>query len=361
MMRLLHWALRPRSRHDAFPTSQWGAPPDAGMLKKLGLANAALSVLYSDVGPEFYRACGTKPGTRDGWATLGARATFLRLPASVPSDNCGGGDGGAGGRVALLTADDVRALYAHDAHWLRADVARAAVADPGRTQFSFLPDAGVGAYPARRTMSFAAANEPGGALQPIFPLQHWGAVLLPEGAETFADTLELLATSASASASGEEGVKDGPRCDFITWTLDSAPPEPRTLVAARTRASPATFPALLIAFLRAARAAGCERAEFWGLAPELRAVAEGQGQRWETGERTEHLSAVKWYGLEGEGEDGGRLDWLHNEKCVSKGTMSSLTYPLKHSPRCTDSAGARPRPLRTHTATLLENPIRSEV
>ena len=59
MTRLLHWALRPRSRHDAFPTSQWGAPPDAGTLKKLGLANAALSVLYSDVGPEFYRACGT--------------------------------------------------------------------------------------------------------------------------------------------------------------------------------------------------------------------------------------------------------------------------------------------------------------
>ena len=60
MMRLVHWLLRPRSPTvDATFPVEWGAPPDTSMLQKLGMANATFSVLYSDVGRDFYQNANT--------------------------------------------------------------------------------------------------------------------------------------------------------------------------------------------------------------------------------------------------------------------------------------------------------------
>ncbi|KAH9479632.1 hypothetical protein JR316_0008227 [Psilocybe cubensis] len=74
LMRMVHWVLAPAEWLPEFPREVWGAPPDrAGsgwadaeqVLEGHG-GDAAFSTLYSDVGPEIYRACGVVPGA-EGW------------------------------------------------------------------------------------------------------------------------------------------------------------------------------------------------------------------------------------------------------------------------------------------------------
>ncbi|KAI0746877.1 hypothetical protein C8Q80DRAFT_1321816 [Daedaleopsis nitida] len=296
MMRLLHWALAPPAAlsPSTFPTAEWGPPPDARMP-----ADARFSVLYSDVGREFYRACGTAPGARDGWV-------FKLKPD-----------------VLRLTESDVAALYAHDARWIRDDLARgrssasssglsscspgASIARVGaRTLCTFLPDAGVGLFVVRRTMDFTPA------LEPVLPTSTWGLALLPPSASTLSDVL-IPAPSASPFP-------------FVTYTLD-----PRALVVARLRADAETLPALLAALLVVARSERVEKVELWYMPAALRAVAEREG--WRTAERGEHLSALKWYDSDGgHGTPGGRgeeremeeeVEWVYNEKCVSDSSCAT--------------------------------------
>ena len=118
----------------------------------------------------------------------------------------------------------------------------------------------------------------------------------------------------------------------MSWTYELRA-RPRTLVVARTRADPRMFPALLAEMCAVAREMGCEKAEFWGLPGGLRALAEAAG--WKTAEREEHLSAVKWYGPEGEDE----LEWVNNEKCVIQ--PSAVSYVGMTTFVFADSAGVR--------------------
>ncbi|RDX54608.1 hypothetical protein OH76DRAFT_1397971 [Lentinus brumalis] len=277
MLRLLHWVLAPRSALPSTFPSEWGAPPDIEMLKSVGVANAQFSVLYSDVGRDFYDWCGTDPTSRDGWVVCGATDTFWKLDASDPiaakkTDV----------RFARLSVSDLAALYEHDARWIKEDLVH--YARPGRTQFTFLPDRGVGMFVVRRTMDFTPD------LQPVLPSKQWGAVILPGGAQSFTDA---LAQPTPLS--------------FVTWTLDLKT-SPRTLVVSRLRADESTLPALLDELLLAAREEQVEKVEFWYMRPELRALAESKG--WKTEERVEHLSAMKWYGDEQQDE----LEWVYNEK-----------------------------------------------
>ncbi|OBZ77486.1 hypothetical protein A0H81_02372 [Grifola frondosa] len=96
MMCLLHWVLAPRSVLPFEFPATWGAPPDREIAARRGMGVAQFSVLYSDVGPDFYRACGPERDSRTG----------------------------------------------------------------GRTSFTFLPDKGVGAFVVQRTMSFTPNLEP---------------------------------------------------------------------------------------------------------------------------------------------------------------------------------------------------------
>ncbi|OSD08107.1 hypothetical protein PYCCODRAFT_386283 [Trametes coccinea BRFM310] len=290
MMRLVHWVLAPRSALPAEFPAEWGAPPDIDVLRVLGVANAQFSVLYSDVGHAFYQGCGPTPSGNDGWVVKGALETSRMLDASS-ADDPGAPSAAApppppGLNLQRLAEEDVLALYARDATWIKDDLSHFAGAT-SRTLFSFLPDGGVGAFVMRRVMDFA----PG--LRPVRPTVQWGLALLPQGARDLQDALRRR--------------PDAGPLPFVTWTLDIRT-SPRTLVVARLRADERTFPVLLERLLAAAREARVEKVEFWYLRPELRAVAEARG--WATKERAEHLSAVRWYGEEKDDE----LEWVYNEK-----------------------------------------------
>lgn len=64
MMRLLHWAIAPHALLPPFP-EVWGAPPNS-------VGNARFSVLYSDVGENFYLQCSPGDDRDKGWVVRGA-------------------------------------------------------------------------------------------------------------------------------------------------------------------------------------------------------------------------------------------------------------------------------------------------
>ncbi|KAI0777766.1 hypothetical protein BD413DRAFT_519434 [Trametes elegans] len=301
MLRLLHWALAPPSAlPSAFP-AEWGARPDPAMLHAAGVANAQFSILYSSVGRDFYCSAGTTPGARDGWVIKGTVETFKRVDdlqtaptAPVPR----------GLNFRRLCEDNVRALWNHDAEWIKDDLARY-MGETDQTLFSFLPHQGVGAYVMRRIMDFDEKK------QPVLPLSQWGLVVLPEG------------------TSFEDALRQKSPPSFVTWTIGVKEP-PRSLAITRLRADAATFPVILEQLLEVAREVKVDQVQFLYLRPELQAIAQAHG--WKTIERDELMSAVKWYGEEWE-ED---LDWVHNEWSVVY-IQILLLFPqvlnIIHSPR----------------------------
>ncbi|KAI0777765.1 hypothetical protein BD413DRAFT_640527 [Trametes elegans] len=301
MMRLLHWALAHRSALPSEFPAEWGAPPDPTVLHAAGVANGQFSVLYSDVGREFYHSAGLTPGAHDGWVVKGALETS-RLVADAPEAQ----HVPEGLSVVRLGEDDVLALYNRDAAWIKDDLSKFA-GDTDSTLFSFLPDQGVGAFVFRRLVQF------GEELKPSLPATHWGFAVLPHG-------------TALKDALGQ----DSP-LSFATWTLELKT-SPRALVVSRVRADANTFPIILDQLLAVAREHKLGKVEFWYLRPELRAIANALG--WKTGERPDHLSAVKWYGEEKEDE----LEWVYNEKY---GVHKVLSLGRGADDTHLDSAGAR--------------------
>lgn len=94
MMRLLHHVLAPSERLPEFPET-WGAPPQ---VQHSGLGDALFSVLYSDVGEEFYPKCGPIHGMsgweiRDPWSVVWNANTSVQLSL---------GDADSEGEVTLL-------------------------------------------------------------------------------------------------------------------------------------------------------------------------------------------------------------------------------------------------------------------
>jgi len=263
MMRLLHWFLAPRTAFaTGFPTA-WGPPPDISHIP--GAGTAQFSALYSDIGKDFYRACG--PSDQIGH---GCNTTLV----STPSNDW-----------LWLKENDVKSVWEHDTEWMRSDVVARAAAT-GHTAFSFLPGAGVGAFTIQRSMSFTDGNVP------VLPTDIWGVALLPNGPGNIHDT---LAQSTETPLT------------YATWTLDVRS-SPRTLVVTRLRAAPQTLPRLLDRIVEAGRRDHIERLEIWGLPSGLQEAARAQG--WTTEDRVEHLSAFKWYGPEPEEE----IEWLFNER-----------------------------------------------
>lgn len=281
MMRLLHWVLAPRSALPAaFPPS-WGTPP--AIPDDLGLGIGQFSVLYSDVGRDFYRACGPSEEPENGWIESGSVQTVYDLPLSA-TDKVGSHDASTG-RWTWLTEEDAKLVWEQDAKWMVPDLASAA-RSLGRTVFTFLPNQGVGAFTIQRTMKFTPD------MTPVLPLNTWGVLLLPQD----------NATLRSALVENE-----GKSTTFATWMLDSMTIA-RTLVVTRIRSTEEAFPHLLLKMLEFARKESISRIEIWALPKELRAHAGKLG--WRTEERSEHLSAFKWYGE----EEGSKVEWVFNEK-----------------------------------------------
>lgn len=285
MMRLLHWVLAKRSFLPSTFPAEWGAAPDIDFLRTIGVANGQFSVLYSDVGPDFYQSAGPTPDSNDGWVVQGVLTTTKNVD---PAEHQARGRSPHGLNLRRLSEADVVALYEHDANWIKDDLSRLA-GDTDRTLFSFLPNHGVGAFVLRRVMTLAG---PPLNRRPTLPSAQWGVALLPQGRHHLASVLRD---------------QPGQPLPFATWTLELSA-SPRTLVVTRLRADEHMFPALLDELLAVAREEKVEKVEFWYLPRALRAIADERG--WTSAERTEHLSAVKWYGEESV-ED---LEWVYNEK-----------------------------------------------
>jgi hypothetical protein len=260
MMRLLHWVLAPRS---ALPTTfpaEWGTPPPEGP------HDARFSVLYSDIGRDFYAKCGPVPGKdiRHGWLVMGACSTQWDVLAQ--SDNAP--NQATAGRKWLSRSECID-IWKQDAELTRAELPVLA-RQKAKTVFAFLPDQGVGQFSIQRLMTFDEH------LEPVYPLEPWGVLLLGTDSLTFA-----------------------------TWTFE---PGTKIVVLTRLRATPQTLPELLAALKYKAHELGFDIIETWDIPNGLKDAAEKLGSR--TIERAEHLSAAKWYGDEADDE----VEWIFNEK-----------------------------------------------
>jgi len=71
MMNLLHWVIAPEAFLPKEFPAEWGSRPQRVILVPPG----AFSALYSDVGSEFYKLCGTLPNQEDGWIVDGPITT----------------------------------------------------------------------------------------------------------------------------------------------------------------------------------------------------------------------------------------------------------------------------------------------
>ncbi len=267
MMCLLHWVLAPRELLPSFP-EKWGLPPPVHP----GCGDALFSALYSDIGDQFYRSAGPDEVT-DGWIVRDPKGTIWDVAKDLPllsSVSVPGLDAHG------LDEDACTALWSKDTELMK----RYLSANSSKsTLFTFLPDAGVGAFLIRRTMFFL----PGWTAHKV--PSKWGVKI--------------------SNAGESEGNNDLPT--FATFTIDILLP-PTTLVVTRLRATVETFPVLLASLLQAARESGVEKLEVWNLPKALEDIAHSLNGTTET--RKEHLNAFKWYGPESSEE----IEWLFNEK-----------------------------------------------
>ncbi|KAF7971280.1 hypothetical protein HWV62_21526 [Athelia sp. TMB] len=265
MMRLLHWVMAPRNALPKFPEA-WGSPPDA-------TGNADFSVLYSDVGSEFYHQCGPSDVKGNGWLSVGSIGTIWNAAspglAQDPEKELYEWE--------LLDKDDLEKVWRADTAAMREDLLGASKSS-GRPCFAFLPTEGVAAFQVHRKATFSPGRPP------VPALDHWGVVLA--------------------------GTKGEPKT-FATWTIDDSNPEKTpTFLVTRLRATANTLPSLMRRIRRAIEESvqkpTATRIEVWNLPVELQLVASQLGGI--TGARGEHLPSFKWYGKEQEPQ------WLFNEK-----------------------------------------------
>lgn len=267
MMRLLHWVLAPVSALPSFP-AEWGtSPPD-------GPHDAQFSVLYSDIGSVFYDNCGPSPGVKTGWETLSPVNTTWEV-------------GRKDARLTLnreewswLTEEQACREWEEDSQLMTAEILSIAKST-GKIAYSYLPNGGVGQFNIRRCMSFTPD------LKPVLA-ETWGV---------------------------KRTTTDG-RLIFATWTFEMGT---KAIVLTRLRATETEFPSLLEMIKEAARSLDKDTIETWNLPDALKLAGERTGGR--TSERSDHLSAVKWYGPEATDQ----LVWSFNEKYVSEFLPSILS------------------------------------
>ncbi|KZP26670.1 hypothetical protein FIBSPDRAFT_909188 [Athelia psychrophila] len=267
MMQLLHWVMASRADLPKFP-SAWGSPPSSE-------GNAKFSVLYSDVGVDFYHQSGPRNIKSEGWLSVDAISTVWETSLHSLSNTLERDQH----QWELLDHDAVEMLWNSDIPAMENDLLNMSKSS-GQSCFAFLPSDGVGALQVRRAVTMT----PDGQLVPR--MDHWGVVLV--------------------NKSG------GPKT-FATWTIDDFnQARIPILIITRMRATPATLPSLMRRINRAigedAKKRGATRIEAWNLPVELELVASELGGK--TEERSEHIPSFKWYGDEKEG----RVKWVFNEK-----------------------------------------------
>lgn len=266
MMRLLHWVLAPRDLLPNFPEN-WGIPPPIHP----GCGDGLFSALYSDIGDQFYRNAGPDEMT-DGWIVRDPKGTIWDVAKDLPSLSSVSVPV-SGLSVHWLDEDGCKELWKKDTELMKTDLS----ADSSKSAlFTFLPDAGVGAFLVRRTLFFL----PGWTSHKV--PSKWGVKIEKSDGNNVIPT-------------------------FATFTIDVIPP-PSTLIVTRLRATEETFPLLVACLLQAASECDVEKVEIWNLPKPMEDIAHSLNGNTET--RKEHLNAFKWYGPE-RSED---IEWLFNEK-----------------------------------------------
>ncbi|KXN89384.1 hypothetical protein AN958_05760 [Leucoagaricus sp. SymC.cos] len=264
MMRLLHWVL---SREEYISTlvfpETWGAPPD----RVPNAGDAFVAVLWSDIGPKFYKGCamGLRVGTGEEGGS-GADGWVVRSPESTDWDVRGLDLPEVEGGVTWLDEESAKRVWGEDTAKIKAEVVEATKAK-GKTYFSFLPNEGVAEFQWFRLhyhFSKYVQNPP----------RYCGLRI------------------------GEGGA-------FATWTCEYRPCLRKTLILTRLRANEEEVERLMAEVLKYTRNNGLDVVEAWNLPPDLeKALSIFGGVKVE---REEHLPALKWYGKE-------RVEWMLNER-----------------------------------------------
>jgi hypothetical protein len=261
MMRLLHWVLGNASfqASHSFPAT-WGAPPS-------GPADGAFSVLYSDIGPNFYYQAGEGDAQDSGWRVVGPASSVIPVPREHLSVN-------DAGEWRALDLPQSEALWADDASLMKKDLEDAGRSHSDHAIIAFLPTRGVAATQALRTMDPTTGE---------LPFTKWGVRLEEQG---------KLSTT------------------WATWGFELKG-NPPSLVVTRMRAPDVpSFECLVQQLLRAAAEADVTQVEVWNLASEFRGAVVAVGGR--TYERDDHLPSIKFYG----GVDAEHVQFVFNEKWV---------------------------------------------
>ncbi|KAL4068351.1 hypothetical protein V8B97DRAFT_2009014 [Scleroderma yunnanense] len=260
-MRLLHWVLSGRTAEYNLPEfpAEWGAPPPEVESAGKGL----FSVLYSDIGEEFYKKSGPALTETGGWEVRDYISTVWEVPpqpSNLETD----------GSWTWLKQKDLDRLWAMDVEHIKRNIA-AMPTSGSSTLVTFLPDQGVGFFQVIRT-----------AFEGLVSMDSWGV-------------------------EKNDGNIDQPT--YATWSVDRLV-HPRKLLVTRIMATESTFPGLVEKIQRAARESGIRKVEAWNLPESLTGVAEQLGGT--TFERDEHLPTIKWYG-KGDTTD---IKWVFNERCA---------------------------------------------
>jgi hypothetical protein len=262
MMRLVHWVVGNASFRASHPfPAAWGTPPS-------GPGDGVFSVLWSDVGPDFYHRAGEGEARGGGWRVVGPLSSVI----PVSPDSSVTVDAGDWRTLDLAQAE---AQWAEDAVLIRKDLAAAGHAHSDQTIAAFLPDRGVAAFQPFRSID---------AITGKLPFTDWG--------------IQLQA-------------QDGLSSTWATWCFELWAKPPSLLVTRLRVPDVLHFKRLVPQLLRAAADAGVAEVEFWNLSDEFRDAVAAAGGR--TFERNDHLPAIKYYGEVAEEN----VQLMFNEKLVS--------------------------------------------
>jgi hypothetical protein len=276
MLRLMHWVFAsssPQLSLLSFPDS-WGARPAVE-----GYGDAQFSVLYTDIGEQYYLRCGPGEQEGDGWLVRDPISTLWDVDPHYISNLNHSRE-----RWEWLDEAGVEEIWKTDARTMEKEFAHLAASSPSDVLFTFLPDNGLATYQIH--------------LASLYPTTHmqnftrWGIILPDTGEGTDKPT-------------------------FATWTIDV--PDP-TLIVTRLRTSPATFPFILSKIMEVARDSQLIKVEVWNLPKVLIHIGGG-----ETIKRDHYLPSFKWYGEEKPGD----IEWAFNEKSVF--CCSNFLYSVYNS------------------------------
>lgn len=273
MLSLLHWVLADDDvlLQDNFP-SEWGAPPPP--VESAG--KGKFSVLYSDVGADFYAKCGPTKALEDGWLCRDPVSTVWNIVSRYGPNLAPDSDGQ---EWSLLSEEQSTQLWRRDAEIMATELAEdAAKSSTTKATFSFLPHQGVAGYINKRTAVYSDLTDG----SDIARIGNWG---LARGKTT------------------DQQVKT-----FATWAVDVRPP-PSTLMITRLRVEESDAKELFHKISDEAAKHGIEQVEVWNAPEYCRSVLQ-RNFGGETTVRENHLPAFKWYGAESPDS----VKWAFNEQ-----------------------------------------------